>query len=1042
MLGKRIYLYQEKETVYFEGRIPFAVTHTFWDNCFKYHLNGDRLLNDFAHNQVFLIIQRLDKQGQKRYAFLTENIIFNSIITPEGYFRLTNLIPKNVRIVNDFINRSIKIYAREGAVIWYTNKNKRPFIYPNSLINANREIFIRNFQGVLNPLLNKLSEIASTSGLPNDNIVTPESLSDELDELLDIAENYTIAEDEDQKVKAQAEPHMLYEKYKSATDYTRVDKVAYDFYIRDFDSQVFKNNTRVAITLINEQAVIGTITGINSDNEFTVITIRFDEVFDVQLLPPSGLISVEYDDVQRQVRQAVINDLREFNSRAQYFNDVIGLNKFAGFEKKDLNKLISAFNNSERPPNKSQSSTIIKGITTKDVLLVLGPPGTGKTTVILEWVKYFVKEEGKKVLVSSQNNKAVDNVLEKLIQEPGIDTIRVGKEDRIQDNIRPFMFESRALELQKKIIEATNYYNALFAKAKRTIDDYYLTVKSTRKAYIEFDSINQALINRYSELEYRYVNEMHKLYDDFASLSRELDKLKREINKNVSTIHKHNQLNNVLQLLVTPVSKYINYSLAQKHNKYAQLINKEKQIVETYNLTYLQLLNELSSEDTGKLKEEWEICKSNWEKSLHQARDIPVIEPINSVLMNISPSISGIATDFHFMEEMVHQCEVRLGTIKLVDNAISRWRTYLEHRRNYALAQILLESVDLVGATCIGINTQPRFKDISFDVTIIDEAGQIQIHNAIVPMSRSPKLIMLGDHLQIPPIAEDSIIKRCEEGGIETSLLTTSFFEYLYNKFPDENKVLLDTQYRMPAEIATLLSQWFYENRYESSDNKYNLQSPIAPLFNSPFVVISTSKSQRRFETKVPNEGYCNYYEAFLAVEILKVILNAPNPEFNNTKHETKNFTIEDIGIISPYNQQVKYIRDHINKQLGCLTREQIDNSIASLDSFQGQERAVIIYSCTRSNRISFHKKRIGFLNELRRLNVALSRCQIQLIFIGDIDFFTACKFEEKDHEGKPKPGASEMEFAQFIQFMLKHIENGDGQLLDSIKLEKTFQKQ
>ena len=82
------------------------------------------------------------------------------------------------------------------------------------------------------------------------------------------------------------------------------------------------------------------------------------------------------------------------------------------------------------------------------------------------------------------------------------------------------------------------------------------------------------------------------------------------------------------------------------------------------------------------------------------------------------------------------------------------WQDILREKTNYALTKVIIESVDVVGATCVGINTQRRFKELEFDIVIVDEAGQIQIHNALVPLSRGKKMSMLGDHKQILPSAE------------------------------------------------------------------------------------------------------------------------------------------------------------------------------------------------------------------------------------------------------------------------------------------------
>ena len=84
------------------------------------------------------------------------------------------------------------------------------------------------------------------------------------------------------------------------------------------------------------------------------------------------------------------------------------------------------------------------------------------------------------------------------------------------------------------------------------------------------------------------------------------------------------------------------------------------------------------------------------------------------------------------------------------------------------------------GATCIGINSNKDFANVKFDVAIIDEAGQIQIHNALIPMSRARKNLLLGDYKQIPPCANDDVVAACEADGNRHQ---TFEYELLWNTF-------------------------------------------------------------------------------------------------------------------------------------------------------------------------------------------------------------------------------------------------------------------
>lgn len=123
------------------------------------------------------------------------------------------------------------------------------------------------------------------------------------------------------------------------------------------------------------------------------------------------------------------------------------------------------------------------------------------------------------------------------------------------------------------------------------------------------------------------------------------------------------------------------------------------------------------------------------------------------------------------------------------------------------------------------------------------------------------------------------------------------------------------------------------------------------------------------------------------------------------------------MGIVSAYKMQVKEIQKTIS---GFIPEQILGEMVASLDSFQGQERDIIIYSFTKSSNIPPHICRIGFLKELRRLNVAMSRCKKMLIMIGDFDFLSSC---ENSGDGPDDP-YSEKAFSRFICNMLKAVKD------------------
>ena len=282
-----------------------------------------------------------------------------------------------------------------------------------------------------------------------------------------------------------------------------------------------------------------------------------------------------------------------------------------------------------------------------------------------------------------------------------------------------------------------------------------------------------------------------------------------------------------------------------------------------------------------------------------------------------------------------------------------------------------------------------------------------------------------GDYLQIPPIVNDKVAELCKLDGVPMDLLEMSFFEYLFTKtpLPEENKTMLKWQFRMPAEIADIVSHQFYNDQYFSVDAKKNL-GPLCPqMFSRPLAVIDTGDFADRRETPHKEGGYFNSYEAEIILLILKKIFEGK---------EAESLSPKDIGIIAPYKKQVQHIKKTLKSKLTKLSPEEIDEMVATLDSFQGQERKMIIYSFTRSNTRPSNTPRIGFLSELRRLNVAFTRCQKQLVIIGDMDFLSSCEYEEKGEDGQPLPNRSEREFSRFIKYLVDRVMAGAGQLISS----------
>lgn len=282
-------------------------------------------------------------------------------------------------------------------------------------------------------------------------------------------------------------------------------------------------------------------------------------------------------------------------------------------------------------------------------------------------------------------------------------------------------------------------------------------------------------------------------------------------------------------------------------------------------------------------------------------------------------------------------------------------RAEVERTEEYIVKDTLAKA-QVVTATLVGANHY-TVRNQTWHTVVIDEAGQSIEPACWIPILKAQKLIMAGDHLQLPPTIKSA------EAAKE---LSTTLMEKLVALHP-EAVTLLQEQYRMNETIAGFSSQEFYGGRLKAHPSV--AQHTLLPG-DSPMLFIDTAGCG--FEEKREGSGLSNPEEAQF---LIKHIVHYTG-ELTAT-YMPENFPT--IGVIAPYRHQVELLKEAVAAHpalqpfLHALT-------VNTIDSFQGQERDAIYISLTRSNADST----IGFLSELRRTNVALTRARKKLVVIGD----------------------------------------------------------
>ncbi|WP_027001150.1 AAA domain-containing protein [Hugenholtzia roseola] len=253
-------------------------------------------------------------------------------------------------------------------------------------------------------------------------------------------------------------------------------------------------------------------------------------------------------------------------------------------------------------------------------------------------------------------------------------------------------------------------------------------------------------------------------------------------------------------------------------------------------------------------------------------------------------------------------------------------------------------------------------KNKTFSSVFIDEAGQALEPAMWIAVQKGHKIFMAGDHQQLPPTVKSLEAARA---GLENTLFEKTIARQQVDR-------ILQVQYRMHEQIMAFSNQKFYQNKLEAAPaNRYHT------LFKNDKPVLFIDTAGTGFAEKQDEETLSRYNpdEAHLLLRILGSILN----EVENDPMAAAQIYDLSIGIISPYKAQVYFLKDHILDH-DALKPHLPQITIQTVDGFQGQERDLMLISLVRSN----EKGEIGFLADLRRFNVAITRAKKKLVVIGD----------------------------------------------------------
>ena len=545
-----------------------------------------------------------------------------------------------------------------------------------------------------------------------------------------------------------------------------------------------------------------------------------------------------------------------------------------------------------------KKEAVIAALSGPALLLVEGPPGTGKTTFITELVLQTLKANpNARVLLTSQTHVALDNSLERIVgqSEMLINAVRIGQEDdeRIAASTRTLMLDAKLSEMRKQALAAGRAFMERWAL------EHDLNVKDIRRAMAlerhamlktrleEAEEGMQALEPQLSDSNRKSLSaeEIGALEEQFEGLSKERDGLERVLKESMKDLGAH-------------------------------VDSKEE----------LKEFAECSAEDLR-----------GWAEA-YAAR-----------------TPAG-------------------GQLKQLLQTHAEWDTAFGRGREFQAAVIAASQI--VAGTCLGVMSIPGRNDISYDLCIVDEASIATPTEVLVPMARARRTVVVGDSKQLSPFQDPDLkaLGLLEKWGLKPEDQKATLFNHLSANLPAALKKTLTTQHRMLPAIGDLISECFYANDLRSVER--DPAPHLMGVIPKPVTWYSTARKPNR-GSKPQGTSCYNDVEVELVVNLLTRI------DFFIQSSRNKDKRVS-VALLTGYDPQRQRLQTAVQTK-GNQWKSFSEIFVNVVDAFQGREADILVFSVTRSE-----VKGLGFLKEMERINVALSRGKELLAIIGDHAFCQA----------------------------------------------------
>ena len=618
--------------------------------------------------------------------------------------------------------------------------------------------------------------------------------------------------------------------------------------------------------------------------------------------------------------------------------------------------------------NKEQRAAIKTALDTPDIAMILGPPGTGKTTVIkaiiARYEEYFKKHNDcqiPRILVTSFQHEAVENVIVGM-DGNGLPSDRKGGkrdgQDKKSESIRDWrdsITEFIQSEIHKLVPEGDETQTVLR-------DQIYAWQYRGKDPAEGIQLLKTAVAGKRLLLS-------EELNDKINEILARTDIGQKEESSAISNIEEESR-EEIRQIL-----------LSQRTTPEAYEDDGKKQ---ANMLKYKILLGDIDNE--GDVDFIDKVLKT-------KGKDPEVFKAYTDTVQRLKGKYLKDEKASVAIPDLVsiEQC------LKAVDTELEQKRIARLENRNEAMAAVLqtyLEQIqdekeiekiiqhyaNITAATCQqSMEVGKWASNTIYDLVIVDEAARANPLDLLIPMSMGKQVILVGDHKQLPHMLDPDVVKAFEKNDRmqELGVLGQSLFERLYRAFDKSNTPVkrtarLSRQYRMHPAIGEFASENFY-TEYPLDSSEIDIaakQANLGMYNNSPIAWINLDKNKYGMEEG--RQSKARIKEAKRIVQEVRAVLN-------KDPHKT-------IGIISFYKLQSEKIHELVNKELTDIQREKV--SVGTVDAFQGKEFDVVFLSCVRANTIGLDdmRHRVGHISDMSRLCVSFTRARQLLIVVGDRD--------------------------------------------------------